>query len=128
MDERFQTVLSEQPVPDRHLFHSPAHGAEIQFRGVVREWEEGKKIGGIRYSAYGAMAEAKLRAIADETAAAHPAALIFVQHVVGFVPAGRASVLVAVAMPHSAKAFSLCEEILRRLKTEVPIWKEPCWE
>ena len=70
------------------------------------------------------MAERKLREIADEAARAHDEALIFIHHVVGFVPAGQASVLIAVAMPRSDAAFDLCRELLRRLKTEVPIWKE----
>jgi molybdopterin synthase catalytic subunit len=127
MSERVETVLSDQPVPDRHVFHSPTHGAEIQFRGVVRGWEEGRRLEGIRYSAYAPMATAKLRALATEAASTHPEALVFIHHVVGFVPAGEASVLLAIAMPHSAEAFALCAEMLRRLKTEVPIWKELCW-
>ena len=128
MDDRVTTVLSDQPVPDRHVFHSPAHGAEIQFRGVVRGFEEGRAIEGIRYTAYEPMARAILHGIALELASTHPEALIFIHHVIGFVPTGAASVLVAVAMPHSAKAFALCQELLRRLKSEVPIWKEMRWK
>jgi molybdopterin synthase catalytic subunit len=118
------TSLSNEAVPDGHLFNSPQYGAEVQFRGIVRDTEDGRAISGLRYSAYHAMAERKLREIADEAAEAHTGALIFIHHVVGFVPAGRASVLIAVAMPRSGAAFDLCRELLHRLKTEVPIWKE----
>jgi molybdopterin synthase catalytic subunit len=119
------TSLSSTPVPEGHVFDSPVHGAEVQFRGVVRDIENGRSLSGLRYSAYAAMAEKKLREIAEEAAQSHAGARIFIHHVVGFVPAGRASVLIAVAMPRSDAAFDLCREILRRLKTEVPIWKEP---
>jgi molybdopterin synthase catalytic subunit len=127
MQQRFQAVLTGEPVPASHRFGSPAHGAEVQFRGVVRAWENGRKLAGIRYTAYEPMAAAKLREIAA-AAADDPAALVFIHHVVGFVSAGEASVLIAVAMPHSAQALALCASVLHRLKSEVPIWKEPRWE
>jgi molybdopterin synthase catalytic subunit len=128
MTERFQAVLSDRAVPEAHVFGSPAHGAEVQFRGVVREREGGRKLAGIRYTAYEAMAEAKLREIAAAAAASRPDALVFIHHVLGYVAAGAPSVLIAVAMPHSAEALALCAEVLRRLKSEVPIWKEPRWD
>ena len=36
-----------------------------------------------------------------------------------------ASILLAVATPHSAEAFAVSQTLLRRLKLEVPIWKKP---
>jgi molybdopterin synthase catalytic subunit len=111
----------------RMIIASPRHGAEIQFRGVVRALENGRTLRAIRYSAYAPMAEAKLAAIAQETLATWPAGHIFLQHRLGEVPVGHASVLIATAMPHSADAYALSQHILHRLKTEVPIWKEMCW-
>ena len=42
------TSLSTEAVPEGHLFNSPEHGAEVQFRGVVRDVENGRPISGLR--------------------------------------------------------------------------------
>jgi molybdopterin synthase catalytic subunit len=118
------TCLSSDAVPDQVAIDSPAHGAAVQFRGVVRETENGRPITGLNYSAYLPMAEKKLWEIARAAATGHPEARIFIHHVVGFVAAGKPSLLIAVTARHSAEAFELCTELLRRVKTEVPIWKE----
>jgi len=122
---RVTTRVDDQPVAAAHPFDSPRHGAELCFLGVVRGTEAGRPIRGIRYTAYLPMAQATLSALADEVAAEHPEALIDIHHTVGEVGAGQASVLIAVATPHSAEAFAVSQELLRRLKAEVPIWKEP---
>ncbi|MFN0127572.1 MAG: molybdenum cofactor biosynthesis protein MoaE [Verrucomicrobiales bacterium] len=121
---RVTTRVAPDRIPQSFSFGSPRHGAEICFRGVVRGEEKGQPIAGIRYSAYLPMAQATLRSLAEDTAAAHPDALIHVHHVIGEVAAGEASLLLAVATPHSAEAMELLEHLLRRLKEEVPIWKE----
>ena len=120
--------LSTAPVPGSCVFSSPQHGAEIQFRGVVREMEKGRKLRGIHYSAYAPMAERLLRDMLHTVSTAHPHALLFVHHVTGFVPAGKASLLIAAATPHSAEAFELVHEILRWIKRELPVWKEFVYE
>ncbi len=112
-------------MPEDFAHHSPQHGAELRFLGVVRGLEDGRLISGIRYSAYEAMALEKLGAIAAESASLFPGTLVRVQHRTGFVAAGEASLLISAASKHSAESFELCQWLLRRIKTEVPIWKEP---
>jgi molybdopterin synthase catalytic subunit len=118
------TCLSRDAVPEALACESPVHGAGLQFRGVVRDTENGRPVAGLNYSAYRPMAEKKLREIAEAAALEHPEARIFIHHVVGFVAAGKPSLLIAVNARHSAEAFELCAKLLRRVKTEVPIWKE----
>jgi molybdopterin synthase catalytic subunit len=100
-------------------------GAVLRFLGVVRGLEAGKPIAGIRYSAYEPMAQQQLVSIvlAARGAAGRdfPVRLV---HRLGFVPLGIASVILEIATPHSREAFDFCQDILHRLKTEVPIWKE----
>jgi molybdopterin synthase catalytic subunit len=122
---RVTTRVDDLPVPPAHTFDSPLHGAELCFRGVVRGLEAGQPIRGIRYTAYLPMARATLQALAEAAAADHPSALIHIHHRIGDVDAGEASLLLAVATPHSAEALALLESLLRRLKAEVPIWKQP---
>lgn len=123
--ERVSTRVDSTPLATSHSFHSPDHGAELCFTGVVRGMEQGSPIRGISYTAYLPMAQARLRALAEETAADHPQALIYIHHTLGEVAAGEASILLAVATPHSAEAFAVSQTLLRRLKLEVPIWKKP---
>lgn len=122
---RVSTRVDSTPLATSHSFHSPHHGAELCFTGVVRGLEQGSPIHGICYTAYLPMAQARLRALAEETAVDHPQALIYIHHTLGEVAAGQASILLAVATPHSAEAFAVSQTLLRRLKLEVPIWKEP---
>jgi molybdopterin synthase catalytic subunit len=122
---RITTRIDDQPVAAAHPFASPRHGAELCFHGVVRGLEDSRPIRAIRYTAYLPMARASLQALAETTAADHPDALIAIHHRLGDVAAGEASLLIAVATPHSAESMSLLEKLLRRIKSDVPIWKEP---
>ena len=107
---------------------SMIHGADLRFHGVVRDQENGRRILGIEYSHYEGMAINELRRIGEAMAIAHPDHFALVHHVIGFVPAGEASILIRVQTPHSAEAFEICREYLRRIKTTVPIWKKPVFE
>lgn len=125
VSSRITTRIDDHPVAATHTFGSPRHGAELCFRGVVRGHEAGQPIRAIRYTAYLPMARASLQALAETSAAGHPDALVCIHHRLGDVAAGEASLLLAVATPHSAEAMALLEKLLRRLKAEVPIWKQP---
>jgi molybdopterin synthase catalytic subunit len=110
------------------LAPSTIHGADLRFHGVVRDGEDGRRITGIAYSHYEGMAENELRKIGAAMEADYPGHLALVHHVTGFVAAGEASILIRVQTPHSAAAFEICREYLRRIKTTVPIWKKPVFE
>jgi MoaE-MoaD fusion protein len=95
----------------------PAAGAVVLFEGVTREVPE------LDYEAYAEMAEAKLRAIGEEVAAAHGCSAVALQHRVGTVPLSEPSVIVAASAPHRGEAFSAARELIDRVKAEAPIWK-----
>lgn len=123
----FTASISERPVAEVEAKLSPSsqHGADLRFHGVVRDREKGRLITGIEYSHYEAMALKELLRIGEAMGREHSEHLAEVHHVVGFVPAGVASLLIRVRSKHSAEAFELCREYLRRIKTSVPIWKRP---
>jgi len=123
----FVSSISERPVADveAELAPSTRHGADIRFHGVVRDLEDERPIEGIDYTHYEAMAGPELERIGAALREAHPDHLAAVHHRVGFVAAGEASILIRVQTAHSAEAFELCREYLRRIKTTVPIWKRP---
>src|SRR5215218_9091488 len=95
----------------------PTAGAVVLFEGVTREVPE------LDYEAYAEMAEAKLRAIGEEVAAAHGCSAVALEHRVGTVPLSQPSVIVAAGAPHRGEAFSAARELIDRVKAEAPIWK-----
>ena len=126
----FISSIGEIPVPEFEagLAPSTTHGADLRFHGVVRDREDGHAIRGIEYTAYRPMADQELAAVVEGMRAAHPDHRVAIYHRLGFVPAGEASILIRVQTAHSAEAYDLSREYLRRIKTSVPIWKRPMEE
>lgn len=123
----FTSSLGEKTIAEYEagLVPSTEHGADLRFHGVVRDREDGRRISGIEYTAYRPMADKELEAVVAAMAAEHPDHRVAIYHRLGFVAAGEASILIRVQTAHSAAAFSICQEYLRRIKTSVPIWKAP---
>jgi molybdopterin converting factor subunit 1 len=95
----------------------PEAGAVVVFEGVTREVPE------LDYEAYVEMAEAKLRAIGAEVAAAYACCAVALEHRTGTVPLSEPSVIVAASAAHRAEAFNAARALIDRVKAEAPIWK-----
>lgn len=105
---------------------SEANGAVCTFIGQTRRQSRGKEVAYLEYDAYVPMAEKELRRIAEE-AETRWGCEVVVQHRIGRVGLGEASVVVAVGSPHRAAAFEACRYCIDTLKETVPIWKrEAC--
>ena len=99
-------------------------GALCLFVGVVRDHNDGRATTAIEYEAYGSMAESEMARIAEGLAREFPAVKIGMQHRVGRLGVGDASVAIAAVSPHRADAFAACRAAIDRVKTAVPIWKK----
>ena len=108
-----------------HWRIDPGAGAVVDFWGVVRELEDGRKIEGIDYEAHKAMAEHQMKVIADAAAETFGLSQVVLHHRVGFVPTGEASLFLRVSAQHRAAAFEASKWIVDELKKKVPIWKKP---
>lgn len=120
------TAIVDDPIDTNALLErvsSHAHGAVLLFIGTVRDVNDGRPVTGIEYSAYRSMAEQELAAIASEAAAAFAGADIAVEHRVGTLQLGEASVAIAVAHAHRAPAYDASRYVIEQLKQRVPIWK-----
>ena len=51
-----------------------------------------------------------------------------VQHRIGRLAIGEASLLVAVSSAHRREAFEACQHAVDRIKQTVPVWKKEIWE
>ena len=100
-----------------------ACGATAVFVGTVRNENDGRPVAGIEYSAYSEMAAKEMERIAGEAAARFGTDRIAVEHRVGFLELGEASVAIAIAHPHRAPALDATRYIIEELKKRVPIWK-----
>ena len=113
--------------PSTSLRTSLSAGAVLDFWGVVRELEDGRKIEGIDYEAHEAMAEHQMKVIADAAAETFRLNQVVLHHRVGFVRTGEASLFLRVSAQHRAAAFEASKWIVDELKKKVPIWKKPAF-
>ena len=100
-----------------------ANGATLVFLGTVRDVNDGRGVSGMEYSAYRSMAERELADIAAEAAAQFGSSDIAVEHRLGTLELGDASVAIAVAHPHRGAAYEASRYLIEQLKKRVPIWK-----
>ncbi len=110
-------------VPPARIFSSRETGASLEFSGIVRELENGKKIPGLFYEAYEPMARTTLENIFHELASKHPCEEVRFVHRLEFVPVGEASLFIRITSRHRQASLALMAELIDRLKLDVPIWK-----
>jgi molybdopterin synthase catalytic subunit len=121
-----QARLVEHPIDATALVTAvvgPANGAILLFLGVVRDVNDGRGVTGIEYSAYAAMAARELTAIASEAAARFAVTDLAIEHRLGELAIGEASVGIAVAHGHRAEVYEVSRWVIEELKRRVPIWK-----
>ena len=97
----------------------------MDFWGVVRALEDGREISGIEYEAHQAMAQHQLELIAETARAEFGLEEVTLQHRIGLVAAGEASLFLRVASAHRGAAFEASAWIVAELKKKAPIWKRP---
>ena len=103
-------------------------GAIATFVGVVRDANQGRRVRFLEYEAYEPLALRALALIVDEAQAAWPAVRLAIQHRIGRLEIGEASVVIAAASPHRTDAFAVCRYAIERVKQIVPIWKREHFE
>jgi len=100
-----------------------SNGATVLFVGTVRDFNDGRPVSGIEYSAYRSMAERELGEVVTEACARYGTTDIVVEHRVGTLELREASVAIAVAHPHRGAAYEASRYVIEELKARVPIWK-----
>ncbi len=98
-------------------------GALSLFVGVVRNRNAGRPVTGIEYTAYEAMALAEMRRIVSELESEVSGVRVAIQHRIGQLGIGDASVVIAAAHAHRAPAIAAATRAIEELKRRVPVWK-----
>jgi len=98
-------------------------GATTVFLGCVRDLNDGRPVNAIEYSAYRAMAEREMTAIATEIGETFGVTRLVIEHRLGTLGLGDVSVAIVTAHPHRSPAIDANRFAIQELKRRVPIWK-----
>ena len=121
-----RSAIVERPIDAGALTSEVANarnGATVLFLGTVRDSNEGRAVAGIEYAAYRSMAERELSTIVGEASREFGTDAIAVEHRIGTLGIGEASVAIAVAHPHRGAAYEASRYVIEEIKKRLPIWK-----
>ena len=103
-------------------------GAVVTFLGLVRNHNAGRQVRYLEYEAFEPLALKAFARIAGELQERWPGARVALQHRVGRLEIGEASIAIAVASAHRAEAYAACRYVIERVKQIAPIWKREFFE
>lgn len=121
-----RTALVDHPLDPTALLAEvadTASGASTLFVGTVRRNNQGREVTGIEYSAYAPMAEKELAAIAAEAAERFGTTQVVVEHRLGTLRLGEASIVIAVSHARRVAAMDAQRYLIEEIKRRVPVWK-----
>lgn len=123
----YEVKLTKDPISSVPPHGADGGGACLDFWGVVRPDESGRRICGLDYQIHPRMAATELVAVAASARQRFSLEGLEVIHRYGFVPVGEASLLVRVICRHRAPAYEASQWIIEEIKLRVPIWKHPVY-
>ncbi|MEK7232677.1 MAG: molybdenum cofactor biosynthesis protein MoaE [Elusimicrobiota bacterium] len=102
---------------------SPKHGAVASFIGTVRSTHAGRRVRAVTYDCFTPLARKELARIKTEAERRWPVH-VGVEHRIGRLNVGQASVAIAAGSGHRAEAFAACRFVIEEIKRRVPVWKK----
>ena len=113
----------------QHHSSKTAIGGHSIFLGQVRaDIISDKKVAAIEYTAYEQMANEKMHEIREDVFGKYSLSCMHVYHSLGRVAAGEICLFVFTSAPHRKAAIAACEEVVERLKSELPVWGKEIME
>jgi len=117
--------------PSAHISQvsDPECGAISTFIGTVRNSFQGQQVLYLDYSAYEKMVTKEINKIFSEIQANYPRVKhISVQHRLGKVTSGEASIIIATSAPDRSSSLQATTYLIENIKSRVPIWKKEVGE
>ena len=99
-------------------------GGIAVFMGAVRGTHGDERVLRLEYEAHETLAPRAIEKIIEDTKATHGIIDAIVEHKVGSAFVGEDVMYVLVSSKHRKEAFDDLEEMVDRIKNEVPIWKK----
>lgn len=104
-------------------------GAHSIFLGQVRkDVINGQQVTAIEYTTYKEMALEKMHEIREDIFAKYPLTCMHIYHSLGIVNAGEICLFVFTSATHRKEAIDACEEVVNRIKSELPVWGREIFE
>jgi len=126
-----QGAISPAFIADSIAKHSSKKdiGAHSIFLGQVRaDVIEDKTVAAIEYTAYEDLALEKMHGIREEIFDNYELTCMHVHHSLGEVKAGEICLFVFTSSRHRKIAIEACEEVVERIKAELPVWGKEIFE
>lgn len=104
-------------------------GGHSIFLGQVRaDAINGKTVTAIDYTAFEEMALEKMHEIREATFKKYPLTCMHIYHSLGQVATGEICLFVFTSAPHRKAAIDACEEVVEKIKAELPVWGKELFE
>ncbi|MFC4211260.1 molybdenum cofactor biosynthesis protein MoaE [Pedobacter lithocola] len=126
-----QGAISPTFIADSIAKHSSKKeiGGHSIFLGQVRADEiDGKMVSAIDYTAYEETALSQMHEIREDIFNKYPLTCMHIYQSLGTIKAGEICLFVFTSSAHRKPAIAACEEIVERLKAELPIWGKEIFE
>lgn len=126
-----QGAVSPAFISDSIAKHSSKKniGAHSIFLGQVRnDMINEKEVLAIEYTSYEDMANEKMAEIREEIFAKYELTCMHIYHSLGLVNSGEICLFVFTSSSHRKAAIDACEEVVERIKKELPIWGKEMFE
>lgn len=126
-----QGAISPAFIADSIAKHSSKKeiGGHSIFLGQVRADQiEERLVAAIDYTAYEDVALEQMHAIREEIFAKYPLTCMHIYQSLGNIKAGEICLFVFTSSAHRKPAINACEEVVERLKAELPIWGKEVFE
>jgi molybdopterin synthase catalytic subunit len=117
--------ITDQPLDLNSLIAETADnscGALITFVGTVRNNNEDRPVCAMTYEAHVSLAEKMLRELEDEVLSRFDVLQCRIQHRIGTLQLGEASVIIVVRASHRAPAYQASQYAIDELKQRAAIW------
>ncbi len=111
-----------------HLLKTNIGGHSIFLGQVRNDSINGKTVASIEFSAYTEMAEQKIAEIREAIFARYDLVCMHVYHSLGQINTGELCFFVFTSSKHRKAAIQACNELVERIKAEVPIWGKEIFE
>ena len=129
-EKKIKNIFVDGPVSPEFIAKSIANhnikteiGGHSIFMGQVRKDEiDGKIVSAINYTAFEDLALNKMHEIREEIFDKYPLSCMHIHHSLGTIRAGEICLFVFTSSKHRKPAIEACNELVERIKSELPIW------
>lgn len=136
MSDKIRNIFVNGPISPLFISESIAkHSSKTEigghsiFLGQVRKDEiDGRSVSAIEYTAFEDLALEKMHGIRENIFEKYSLTCMHIYQSLGTVKTGEICLFVFTSSAHRKPAISACEEVVERLKAELPIWGKELFE